>query len=772
LSRSLSKNGVLNGQYATQPFSSVIDSELTRGFVMAAIGAACVAVGAIGIQPEAVQLIPMAYTLGQRVQFGSFESEIVRSLVLPQKDLIERAATIAGSTKEVDPLVLTVPQRPWHVSKTKVVREKTLNAARAATSSGAGERTALVQERNQGNPLTTVEMPHVEAFKMRTLYLSLREGFAYAVHFPERPKQFLSAGPTDSTKSRSFKTPSNNPKKGPKLNGPAAIVVGATLSTSRGDSRSKASKMKMGQLKETTQGDTRSELGSVEAVSVLDPEASMAPITHSATAASLDAIRLSAASASTEQEGRSLEKLNTQSLDRSKGSTVANGILLATQTKSGSASPSDSVAVVPGNSPHQLPAPYSVAAKTISSSDDSQWRQNLDEGSDGLSGTNRHACVEAFNWDIPIKDCQNEILSTKRSSSIQPWLITTRSGALPTLQRKGEWPAVLLSIQALSQIELLTGKRQVKSRGVVFGKVPPHHIVSVSGYSDPPIYLNTQNRLVSEQEASQTRYFVIFNAEKGAHRIQSTYLGTASGPGSGNQAAVSVGIPVPTGGSVFLNLAATGVTSFHGVVIDGNEGIQYGQGRANVSILGLEHDATGSTFTDIDGRFKFREVPFAFGYPLDVQVLAFESGITHRFQIDPISSEQQILPVFDANTISHWGEQLEGEPLRANTGVIFGALPGIFSKAIKEQTIHQGDKLAVVVRPMLGRGEILSETYWLSDSGEFLPGPQGKLLQPRFCSLNVDSGPQWVEIRTETGRVVWSDLVFMSPNVVFPLGPN
>lgn len=772
MSGSLSKSSTLYGSQSTQPYFCLIDSELTRGFVLAAIGVTCVALGTVTIQANSYSLVQGQHPARQGFLLNSFESEVVKSVVFPQNrpivqpvSEIESQQAIYSQTLATNPIIGTV---------SKPIKPKEVIVKRATQAKISRKKIILLKEESQRGSVIKGKEVQSEENRMRALYLSLREGFAYAVHFPERPHQFVSADLVQSAKKDGLPGgPPNSPKRGPSRRVPAAIVVGATLSTSRGDTRKKAQKDEVVEQGASSQTYNPSGSAPLELSVKSEQEIPLAPLTQSAMGASIDAIRLSAASATTEHDGRNLEHLNTQRIIQPKlSSEPREAGLLASQATIDDRSSSVGAGPTPTMSIHQALTVPTARGQVSANSDVSQAKQIEVVEERFASATIQPTCVEAFNWGIPVDDCQNEILTTRQSPSIQPWLMSTHSAALPTLQRKISGPAIFLSIQALSQIELLTGNRQARSRGIVFGKVPTDHIVSISGSSDPAIYFDSQNRLVSEHEADQPRYFVIFNVEKGAHRIQTTSLGTMSSAGKGNHVGVSVGIPVPLGGSVYVDLASTGVTTFQGMVIDGKEGLLVGQGRANVSILGFEHQTIGSTFTDIDGHFKFQQVPFAVGYPLDLQVLGFDSGITHRFQVDPISKEKQILPVFDADTISQWGDQLEGEPIQPNTGVIFGALPRLFLKALEEQTIKQGERLAVVVRPMFGAGKILSESYWLGDAGELLPGSQTRLTRPRFCSLNVDSGPQWVEIRTPMGKVVWSDLVFMSPDVVFPIGPN
>jgi hypothetical protein len=360
--------------------------------------------------------------------------------------------------------------------------------------------------------------------------------------------------------------------------------------------------------------------------------------------------------------------------------------------------------------------------------------------------------VEAFDWGHPVADAQTEILTREDSIentglSRQGWRIAHSAEHWPTLfwNQSGEVPMLLKN--SAKMLSLKTGASIQSEAGIVIAKCPAGWSLEFSGRSEHALVFSEGNQLLANDSPNEERFYVYLNASPGA---QIVYLVK-----SGETGAVT--LPVFGNTLSYADLTQFEKKPIVGKVLDSSGASTQGLTGVQVQIIGSGQTAV----TNTQGVFRFENVLTFGNQPLFVEAES-NRGYPHRYKVNPKAGK---LPLFfmSEEQVHDWVGQLDGG-ISTESGLIVGALPSLAS-------VNEALKPVPSIKSLAVDPTLSPETYTVSGSGQLLVKTPLSEANSRLLGVQVPEGPALIQLSDKDGKVLWSELLVVSPRVLSVVGP-
>ncbi len=360
--------------------------------------------------------------------------------------------------------------------------------------------------------------------------------------------------------------------------------------------------------------------------------------------------------------------------------------------------------------------------------------------------------VEAFDWTHSISDAQAEILTREDASeaygqSHTGWRIARSSEHWPSVYWNQSGQIPMLSKNAAKLLAMKTGAPLQEEAGILIAKAPAGWSLEFGGRAEHPLIFSETNQLLATDSVEQGRYYVFLNASPGA---QILYLVKSGETGV-------LALPVFGGMLSFADLSQPEHRAITGKVLDTSGTSTRGTGGVRVQLVGSGQ----TTVTNGSGSFQFPNVVTFGSQPLFVETES-NHGYPHRYKLNPKSAKQPLFELSE-DQIHDWVGQLEGG-VSSESGLIVGALPTVAAANEDRKPIPSIKTLAT--DPTLS-----PETYTLSSSGQLMVKTPLTAANSRVVGVQVPEGPALIQLTDKDGKVLWSELLVVSPRVLSVVGP-
>jgi hypothetical protein len=363
--------------------------------------------------------------------------------------------------------------------------------------------------------------------------------------------------------------------------------------------------------------------------------------------------------------------------------------------------------------------------------------------------------IEAFDWAHSVSDAQTEILTREDAFESYGhaqvgWRIGRAADHWPTVywNRGGEVP--LLSKNSAKMLSLRAATSLQSEAGIVIAKVPAGWSLEFSGRSEHPLVFNTSNQLLANDTVEEERYYVFLNASPGA---QILYLVKSGETGA-------LALPVFGGMLSYADMSNPQKQELSGVLLDAS-------GTSARGILGMRVQLIGSGQTTVSsgtGMFHLENVVSFGSHPLYLEA-ELNHGYPHRYKINPQSNKHSKLRLFviSDEQVHEWLGQLEGG-ISTESGLVVAAIPSVASAYEDKKPIPSIKTLAIdpTLQP---------ETYTVSPAGQLQVKTPMNGQNSRLVGVQVPEGPAVVQLTDKDGKVLWSELLVISPRVLSIVGP-
>lgn len=363
--------------------------------------------------------------------------------------------------------------------------------------------------------------------------------------------------------------------------------------------------------------------------------------------------------------------------------------------------------------------------------------------------------VEAFDWVHAVSDAQTEILTREDASepyghSQVGWRISRSSEHWPTVywNRKGDVP--LLSKNSAKMLALKAATALQSEAGIVIARAPAGWSLEFSGRSEHPLIFNLANQLLANDSIEEERYYVFLNASPGA---QILYLVK-----SGETGALT--LPVFGGMLSFADLSQPEKKELSGKLIDASSKNTRGLSGMRVQLIGSGQ----TTVTNGSGVFHLDNVIGFGNQPVYVEA-EMNRGYPHRYKLNLTDGKSGKLPLFvmSEEQVHEWVGQLEGG-ISTESGLIVAALPTVAAA-------NEDKKPMPTIKTLATDPTLVPETYTVSSSGQLQVKTPMSATNSRLVGVQVPEGPAIVQLTDRDGRVLWSELLVISPRVLSVIGP-
>jgi hypothetical protein len=364
----------------------------------------------------------------------------------------------------------------------------------------------------------------------------------------------------------------------------------------------------------------------------------------------------------------------------------------------------------------------------------------------------RVSYLEAFDWSHSVADAQAEVMTREDpfeayGQSQVGWRIGRAADHWPTVywNRTGSVP--MLSKNAARMLSMKTGSALQNEAGIVIAKAPAGWSLEFSGRSEHPLIFNEANQLLSNDSVEEQRYYVFLNASPGA---QILYLVKSGETGA-------IALPVFGGMLSYADLTEPEKKPVIGKLLDAS-------GKNSRTMAGIRMQLIGSGQTAVSnntGAFRFDNVITFGNQPLFLEAES-NTGYPHRYKINPKSAK---LPLFlmGEEQVHEWIGQLEGG-ISSESGLIVAALPAV-------SAANEDKKPIASIRTLVNDPTLVPETYTVSHTGQLLVKTPLSGNNSRLIGVQVPEGPAIVQLTDKEGKVIWSELLIVSPRVLSVIGP-
>jgi len=368
--------------------------------------------------------------------------------------------------------------------------------------------------------------------------------------------------------------------------------------------------------------------------------------------------------------------------------------------------------------------------------------------------------IEAFNWEESVEQGEYKVWSHEGYSDETEgkWLMAKANHYWPTLywgedsNSNVEIPLISNNSAWMLSRESLIGTDVQQETGIIFGKVNAGWEIDFSGRSEEVIFLDKNNNVIKQSDKNKERYFILLNAEPGAHILYAH--------NSQKKLTAGVGVATLESTATYVDLSKPSMKTIKGTVLDGSSHSNTGVKNVQVQVIGNEEKIS---VTNNDGQFKIDNIVTFSNMPVYVETVHPRMGFKHRYQVANNKFNSAQLYRFSVDQVMQWTDQLEGG-VSPQSGLIVAALPKISNT--------NNNEFFAGVHSLRADNNLTPETYSLSSGGqlEVRQALEGRL--PRFLSVQVPSGFVLAEVKDQNREVVWSEMISAQKNVINVIGFN
>jgi len=304
-----------------------------------------------------------------------------------------------------------------------------------------------------------------------------------------------------------------------------------------------------------------------------------------------------------------------------------------------------------------------------------------------------------------------------------------------------------------------TAQTQIQSgTAIIYGRVPAGYRVALSGRAEAAVYLNSRTQPIAETDDTSERYFSFVNVAPGSQLLY--FIENKMGqPGA-------VGVPAVADTATYIDLRQVNESSIQGFIFDAASAQEELKPLPRTLIEVIGYDGL-STFSKEDGSFEISRINMISDIPVFLQVVA-QDRLAHRYRWSTSESTRPApLFVFSNEQIRKYSDQLDGG-ISLESGMMMGAVPGIIAHAKKSL---DSDQLFPGLRLLVEDSNFHSEVYTLNPRSELQVTKSLSSQETRMLYFQIPEGPVIPFLEDKEQKLIWSELQFISPNVVNVIGP-
>lgn len=372
--------------------------------------------------------------------------------------------------------------------------------------------------------------------------------------------------------------------------------------------------------------------------------------------------------------------------------------------------------------------------------------------------------VEAFDPSFAVSGAETEIVAHqgKAGATGSKWIQAAAPGYLPTLAYAQ--PGTKIELVSNSSILLLSRQAKVKmdpNLGAVLGTVPAGYRARLSANAQAQLQLSANGKFVSESDVSEDRYFVLLNADRGAHLLE--LLNEQGEP------IAAVPAPVLPGTVTQVTLQKPSFVPLAGHVLDATTPLLAPLKGIGIHVVGQKQITAQS---EQNGSFRLARVAVVGHHPVLVQTTA-QQGYTYRYEIQPHGGTPLKLFRFQEAYVDQLLAQLDAGNVASQADAALDPDGAMVIAAVPEVVGMPSDgPLLPVVQPLFQEpSTLLAETYTLNEKGHLDENQPITATATTAVSVNVPRGANVLTLQSERGKAGYSQLVLSSPKVINLIAP-